>query len=287
MMSDPEERSGTSSCGTGNLLERLENVLASFDSCLVAYSGGVDSVLLAYVAHQVLGDRALAVIADSPSLPRRELEEALAIGAEFGFSVRVVRTSEFDDADYLENPPNRCYFCKHALFTDLARMAREEGFRTIAYGENLSDLGDFGPGAQAAAEVSVRAPLKEAGLTKDEIRALSRELGLPTAEKPQAPCLSSRIPHGQAVTRDKLAMVEAAEAWLHDQGLREVRVRHHEVEPAGCLARVELGLDERELVASDSRWPLIESRLREIGYNDVVLDERGYRRGSLNVGVES
>lgn len=267
----------------GSGLARLGSVLRSFESCLVAYSGGVDSVLLAHVAHRELGDRALAVIADSPSLPRRELEEALAIGERFGFPVRVIRTAEFENSDYVNNPPNRCYFCKHALFTDLARIAGEEGFQVIAYGENVSDLGDFRPGAQAAAEFSVRAPLKEAGLTKEDIRALSRELGLPTAEKPQAPCLSSRIPHGQAVTRDKLGMIEAAEACLHDLGLREVRVRHHETEVAGGLARVELGEEETEAVADRSLWPVIDARLREIGYGDVVLDERGYRRGSLNV----
>lgn len=268
-------------------LKRLEDILRPMQSCLVAYSGGVDSVLLAVVAHRVLGNRALAVIADSPSLPRRELDEALAIGREFGFPVRAVKTSEFDDSDYLNNPPNRCYFCKHALFADLARIAGEEGFKTIAYGENLSDLGDFRPGARAAAEFAVRAPLKEAGLTKDEIRLLSRELGLPTAEKPQAPCLSSRIPHGQAVTRDKLAMVEAAEAWLHDQGLRELRVRHHEAESGAPLARVELGAEESERVMAESMWPAIEAQLGEIGYGDAVLDERGYRRGSLNLAVES
>ena len=286
-MSDPVEISEASPGREEGPLERLENVLRSFESCLVAYSGGVDSVLLAYVAHRVLGERALAVIADSPSLPRRELAEALAIGEEFGFPVRVVRTSEFDDSEYLNNPPNRCYFCKHALFTDLARIAREEGFKTIAYGENLSDLGDFRPGAQAAAEFSVRAPLKEAGLTKDDIRSLSRELGLPTAEKPQAPCLSSRIPHGQAVTRDKLAMIEAAEAWLHDQGLREVRVRHHEPAAGRCLARVELGPDELGRVTDESIWPKIELKLLEIGYSEVVEDERGYRRGSLNAETDN
>jgi uncharacterized protein len=265
-----------------HLSTSLCSLLRSLESCLVAYSGGVDSVLLAFLAHRELGDRALAVIADSPSLPRRELEEALAIGERFGFPVRVVRTTEFDNADYLNNPPNRCYFCKHALFTDLARIATAEGFKTIAYGENLSDLGDFRPGAQAAAEFSVRAPLKEAGLTKDAIRALSRELGLPTAEKPQAPCLSSRIPHGQAVTMAKLARVEAAEAWLHDLGLREVRVRHHETGEDDRVARVELGSDEMRRVAEESLWYRIDVRMRELGFTDAVLDERGYRRGSLN-----
>ena len=166
-------------------LQQLRELLRSYGSCLVAYSGGVDSVFLARVAREVLGDKALAVIADSASLPRRELAEALAIAETFQIPVRVLKTDEFNNPDYLANPANRCYFCKHELFTELAPLARAEGFAVIAYGENASDVGDFRPGAQAAQEFQVRAPLKEAGLTKAEIRALSAQLGLPTADKPQ------------------------------------------------------------------------------------------------------
>ena len=169
------------------------------------------------------------MIADSPSLPRRELQEALEIAGKFQFPVRVVQTAEFDNPNYLSNPANRCYFCKHELFEQLTPIARAEKFAVIAYGENASDIGDFRPGAQAAAEFQVRAPLKEAGLTKAEIRELSAQLGLPTADKPQMACLSSRIPYGEPVTPEKLAMIEAAEYVLRDLGFHDVRVRHHEL----------------------------------------------------------
>src|SRR5512140_2511114 len=197
-------------------LEALRERLHSYGSCLVAYSGGVDSVFLAYVAREVLGDKALAAIADSPSLPRREFEEALRLGEQFKFPVRVVRSHEFDNPSYLANPNNRCYFCKHELFTELEPLAKSGEFAVIAYGENASDAGDFRPGAKAAAEFQVRAPLKESGLTKAEIRELSARLGLPTAEKPQMACLSSRIPYGEAVTPAKLSMIERAEDVLRD-----------------------------------------------------------------------
>jgi uncharacterized protein len=285
-----------------NKLEKLRALLKGCGSCLVAYSGGVDSVFLAHVAHEVLGERALAAIADSPSLPRRELQEALDIAAKFSFSVRILRTREFDNADYTTNPANRCYFCKHELFEELTPLARAENFAVIAYGENASDIGDFRPGAQAAAEFQVRAPLKEVGLTKVEIRELSAQLGLPTADKPQMACLSSRVPYGETVTPAKLRMIELAEYALRDLGFHDVRVRHHELRSgdwglqtenpaAGAakqsamvshLARIEVGPAEMGKFLADGVTDKIAGALKEIGYAHVTLDLQGYRRGSMN-----
>lgn len=261
--------------------ERLRELLKGYGSCLVAYSGGVDSVFLAKVAHEVLGARALAAIADSPSLPRRELAEAIELGERFGFPVRVVRTAEFDNPSYLANPTNRCYFCKHALFTELGPLARAEGFAVLAYGENASDVGDHRPGAQAASEFAVRAPLKEAGLTKADIRALSARLGLPTADKPQMACLSSRIPTGESVTPEKLRMIEEAEDFLRCAGFHDVRVRHHQSGSA-ALARIELGVDELARFLGGSLHAEVVGRFQKIGYLHVTVDLAGYRRGSTN-----
>ncbi len=277
-------------------LEQLRALLGSFGSCVVAYSGGVDSVFLARVAREVLGDKSLAVIADSPSLPRRELQEALDIAAQFGIPVRVVKTAEFDNESYLSNPNNRCYFCKHELFTELEPIARDEGFAVIAYGENASDVGDHRPGAQAAKEFQVRAPLKEVGLTKAEIRELSARLGLPTADKPQMACLSSRIPYGERVTPEKLRMIEEAEYVLRDLGFYDVRVRHHEVGSQKSegrrqhevlnrvqhLARIELGPVEIPKLLADDAFAQVAESLKRLGYAHVTLDLAGYRRGSLN-----
>jgi pyridinium-3,5-biscarboxylic acid mononucleotide sulfurtransferase len=262
-------------------LEKLLALLKSYGSCLVAYSGGVDSVFLARVAHQVLGDRALAAIADSPSLPRRELAEALDIAAKFAFPVRILQTQEFANDNYTANPPNRCYFCKHELFEELTPLAKAEQFAVIAYGENASDIGDYRPGAQAAAEFQVRAPLKEVGLTKVEIRELSAQLGLPTADKPQMACLSSRVPYGETVTPEKLRMIELAEYALRDLGFHDVRVRHHEMQNQN-LARIEVGPAEMQKFLADSMADSIAGALKKIGYAHVTLDLQGYRRGSTN-----
>src|SRR5688572_22582045 len=237
-------------------LDNLRRLLRSYGSCPVAYSGGVDSVFLAYVAHEVLGDGALAALADSPSLPRREFQDAIEIAERFGIPLRVVKTQEFDNPAYLSNPTNRCYFCKQELFTELEPLAKAERFAVIAYGENASDIGDFRPGAKAAAEFQVRAPLKEVGLTKAEIRELSARFGLPTADKPQMACLSSRIPYGESVSPEKLRMIEEGENVLKDLGFYDVRVRHHELKQ-GQLARIEVGADEIKRLLEDDAFPEI------------------------------
>ncbi len=267
-----------------NKLEQLRRWFSDTGSCLVAYSGGVDSAFLAYVAFQVLRDRSLAVIADSPSLPRRELREALDLAEHFAFPVKIVRSHEFDNPEYLANPQNRCYFCKHDLFAELSPVARQSGFNTIVYGENASDVGDFRPGAQAAAEFKVRAPLKELGLTKSDIRRFSAELGLPTAEKPQMACLSSRIPYGESVTPEKMVMIEAAENALRDLGFYEVRVRHHELK-LGSLARIELGKTEIPRLLANGVGDRVAEAVKKAGYTHVTLDLLGYRRGSVNEGL--
>ncbi|MCX7871822.1 MAG: ATP-dependent sacrificial sulfur transferase LarE [Verrucomicrobiae bacterium] len=264
--------------------ERLKELIKSVGSCIVAYSGGVDSVFLSVVAHNVLGDRMLAVIDDTPSLPRRELQEALDIAQRFGFPLRVIKTNEFANINYVSNPVDRCYFCKHELFDEMVKIARAEGYNVILYGENASDVGDFRPGTKAAEEHRARAPMKEVGLTKEEIRALSRQMNLPTAEKPQMACLSSRVPYGEEVNPQKLKMIEEAEYVLRDLGFREVRVRHHELKH-GCLARIEIGHAEIMNLFKDGVNSKISDAMRRIGYNYVTVDVLGYRRGSVNEAI--
>jgi len=258
---------------TEEKVRSLEDSLRAHAPLLVAYSGGVDSTCLLALAHRTLGDRALGVIADSPSLPRKALAEALENARRIGAAVEVLATQEFENEAYLSNPPNRCYFCKAELFSQLDRLAAERHFAAIAYGENADDPADLRPGSRAAAEFSVLAPLKSAGLTKAEVRALSRELGLPTHDAPAQPCLSSRIPHGTRVTTDALALVERGEECLRALGFRVFRVRYLAGPPVS--AKVQIAPDEMPALAGCET--VLRDQLMAAGFSAVEIDPAGYR----------
>ncbi|HEX8309829.1 MAG TPA: ATP-dependent sacrificial sulfur transferase LarE, partial [Chthoniobacteraceae bacterium] len=245
------------------LLSLREN-LSSHAPLVIAYSGGVDSAYLLAEAHRLLHEGVLGVIADSPSLPRQALADALALAERIGARVEVVQTQEMGNPDYASNPMNRCYFCKAELFTRLDQLAVERGFRAIAYGENADDAHQFRPGREAAEEFAIIAPLKDAGLTKAEIRAFSRELGLPTADAPAQPCLSSRIPHGTPVTLDALGMVERGEAAVRELGFRVFRVRHLATADAAPRARVQIAPEEMSQLAT--LQPRLEAGVLAAGY---------------------
>jgi uncharacterized protein len=244
-------------------------------SVIVAFSGGVDSTLLAVVAHQVLGGRALAVTAVSPALAARELEEAGSLVRQFGFAHKIVRTNELEREGYLANSAQRCYFCKTELYANLGPLADAAGFAWVANGTNADDLGDYRPGIQAAAEHRVRSPLVEAGLSKDLVRQAARYLGIPIWDKPAQPCLSSRIPYGTPVTLETLSKIERAEDFLRGLGLKEVRARHHE-----RVCRIEVAEAEMDLALA--RRKEIVAGLKQIGYLWVSLDLNGLKSGSLN-----
>jgi len=258
--------------------DRLVEVLRELDSVVVAFSGGVDSTLLARAAKDALGERAVLVTADSETYPASELDEARRLGALLDMRHLVVRTEELQNPEYARNPVNRCFFCKEELFARLAPIAEREGCRALVYGANMDDLGDHRPGMQAARERGVRAPLIEAELWKEEIRTLSRELGLPTWDKPSFACLSSRFQYGDRITAEKLRQVDAAEAFVRSLGFRQFRVRHHD-----RLARIEVSHDEIARLWEDGRREAIVKRLRELGYVYVAVDLAGFQSGSANL----
>ncbi len=260
----------------GEKRRRLYEILGEMGGVVVGFSGGVDSSYLFAAAVEVLGDRALGVTACSETFPERERREAEALARRLGGRHRLVVSEELDVPGFAENPRNRCYFCKRELFARLWEVAREEGLPHVADGSNVDDRGDYRPGRQAARELGVRSPLDEAGLTKNDIRALSREMGLPTWDKPAFACLSSRFPYGTPITREKVSQVGRAEDALWRLGLRVLRVRHH-----GDVARIELGPDEFDRVVNGLRDEVVRA-VKAAGYTYVALDLQGYRTGAMN-----
>lgn len=259
-------------------LNALEQRLRALESVVVAFSGGVDSAVLLKVATRVLGHaRVLAVTGRSPSVPRAELNAVAALAAELGAPHEFFDTAEFTDPRYVANPSNRCYYCKTELYSHLVPLAAARGFRAVVCGTNADDLGDFRPGLQAAGEQRVLAPLAEAGITKAEVRAIGAALGVPVHARPASPCLSSRIPYGEPVTPDKLRRIDAAESYLRELGFVECRVRHH-----AQLARIEVSAADVGRFADAELRARVDARLRELGFQYVALDLRGFRSGSLN-----
>lgn len=263
-----------------NVIEKadlLKQEIGALGSALVAYSGGVDSAYLAWAARQALGDRMLAVLADSPSLAEFQKRDAIRFAEDHGIPLEVIRTEEFENAEYTRNSPDRCFHCKDELFGKLAEMAKKRGFSWIVYGVNADDTRDFRPGHRAASQYGVRSPLLEAGLTKAEVRRLAREAGLPVWDRPAAACLSSRIPYGTPVTISSLKQVEAGEDAIRQLGFSQFRVRHH-----GNLVRIEIHPEELARALDPRMTKIFADRFKKLGFQYVTLDLEGYRTGSLN-----
>ncbi len=260
----------------------LQDNIKSRGSAAIAFSGGVDSTFLVYAAHEVLGNKLIAVTATSSTYPERELKEAIQYAKDMGVKHIIINSEELDIEGFAQNPKNRCYYCKKELFTKIARVAKDNEVEYIFDGSNIDDTGDYRPGMQAARELKVVSPLKESGLTKEDIRELSRKLNLPTWDKPAFACLSSRFPYGTQITKPKLKMVEEGEQFLLDMGIRQIRVRHH-----GDIARIEVSPEEREQFFDIKVMDNISNKFKQIGFTYVTLDMSGYRTGSMNEVLSS
>ncbi|MEE8470499.1 MAG: ATP-dependent sacrificial sulfur transferase LarE [Dehalococcoidia bacterium] len=263
-------------------LQALRSIIKDMGSLLIAYSGGVDSTFLLKVSKDTVGDRVIAVTAKSLTYPGREYDEAQKRAREFGVRHLTIVSEELDIPEFSDNPPDRCYYCKRELFSKLSEIAVRERINYVADGSNLDDLGDFRPGMRAAEEAGIRSPLREAGLTKQDIRELSRDIGLSTWNKPSFACLASRFPYGDKIVPEGLHMVDEAEEYLHSLGFGQLRVRHH-----NNLARVEVPQEDVERFWEDGLRTTIVEKLKEIGYTYVTLDLQGYRSGSMNEALEA
>lgn len=260
---------------TDEKIKKLKQSITEMGSTVVAYSGGVDSTLLIRVAYEVLGERAVAVTAVSASLPTREREEAKALIRQIGAKHEIIQSQETSDPNYLANTPDRCFFCKSDVYDKLFAYAQQHGYQFILDGTNADDVGDHRPGRKAARQYGVRSPLQELGFSKADIRELALQYGLPNWDKPSAACLSSRIPYGTAITLPTLSQVEKAEEYLHELGLRQVRVRHHNL-----IARIEVEPEDFNHLLSQSQQ--VVTRFKDLGYAYVTLDLAGFRTGSMN-----
>ena len=258
-------------------LELLTELLTQYQSCVIAFSGGVDSSLLYKVAVDVLGDRVLAVTADSETYPSHELEQARELALKLNANFEVIKTEELANPVFAQNPPNRCYYCKQELFGKLLAIAKAKGYAYVLDGANADDTADFRPGMQAARELGVKSPLKEAGLTKEDIRTLARQMGLANWDKPSFACLSSRFPYGHHITPRKLDQVAGAEVMLHNLGFRQFRVRHH-----GDIARIEVDLADLSRLVEESLRQKVVNGLKQLGFPYVTVDLAGFRSGSMN-----